>query len=537
MNFKRYKFATIQKKLDSLSYNFFSSLNFIKNKFKKAFIRFQDSSFKFNKIYKIFNNTFKLIKIRKLKLLNFKFFTLYIPAAFIFFGFLYISIPIFYTFEKSNLEKKICEKTKATCSINGKINYRFFPTPRINITNLVIKNTIKKNTLIDIKNLSIVVSLNKLLKKENHHYKKIVATNFEINVDFKNLNQFKNLFLENNNHTPLYLEKGKIILNNNKEYVGTINNIVLDSKHTKDVILTKLKGNFLNHQIQLDFNKENIKKNYVTEVVLKVKDFGFFAKVVFSDSKTNPKIKNGSFLIRENKNKINGVFDYKDYVFKINKSNLRSPFIDGKLNGEITVRPFFEFDLDLNLNSLNFTKLYNSFLFLDKEKQINFFKVNNRINGKLNIQGNKIYSKNNLINSFESRIKFYNGNVKIDQLLLSLGKLGAADMTGYISNDKKFSNLKYESNIFVDNKKKFLSKFGIYNKKKIFSDLFISGNFDFTNVRASFYEISNESKLSIEDVNYIESEFNNEMLEKNFQNLFDFSKFKSFLKSIQNTNN
>ena len=148
MNFKRYKFATIQKKLDSLSYILFSLLNSVKNKFKKAFIQFQESSFKPNKIYKILKNTFKPIKIRKLKLLNFKFFTMYMPVAFIFFGFLYISIPIFYTFEKSNMEKKICEKITATCSINGKINYRFFPTPRINITNITIENTIKKILLL-----------------------------------------------------------------------------------------------------------------------------------------------------------------------------------------------------------------------------------------------------------------------------------------------------------------------------------------------------------------------------------------------------
>ena len=57
--------------------------------------------------------------------------------------------------------------------------------------------------------------------------------------------------------------------------------------------------------------------------------------------------------------------------------------------------------------------------------------------------------------------------------------MGAADLIGEINNDKKFTNFKYESNIFVDNPRKFLSKFGIYNRKKISSNLFVSGNFDF----------------------------------------------------------
>ena len=142
-----------------------------------------------------------------------------------------------------------------------------------------------------------------------------------------------------------------------------------------------------------------------------------------------------------------------------------------------------------------------------------------------------------MVRSFESRLKFYNGNTKIEQLLINLGKLGAADLLGNINNDKKTTNLKFETNIFVDNKKKFLSKFGIYNKEKISSNLFVQGNFDLENVRISLYEISHEEKLSPEDVNFIESEFNDLMLENGFENLFNFRKFKVFLKSTRDENN
>ena len=84
----------------------------------------------------------------------------------------------------------------------------------------------------------------------------------------------------------------------------------------------------------------------------------------------------------------------------------------------------------------------------------------------------------------------------------------------------------------MDNQKKFLSKLGIYNKENVSSSLFTSGNFDLENIRMSFYEISDNKKFNNEDVNYIESEFNNLMLEDGFTNLFDFSKFKVFLKLI-----
>ena len=208
--------------------------------------------------------------------------------------------------------------------------------------------------------------------------------------------------------------------------------------------------------------------------------------------------------------------------------------MDGELEGKITLLPYFNFNLDLNLNSINFTKLYNYFLALDEKNQKNLFKINKKINGKLNLSSDKIYSSYNLVKSIESRIKFNNGNVLVEQFLINLGKLGAADILGTINNKEKFTNFKYESNIFMDNQKKFLSKFGIYNKQNIPSSLFISGHFDLQNIRSSFYEISDDEKLSNDDVNFIEKEFNDFMLSDGYKNLFYFPKFKNFVKSITN---
>ena len=100
-----------------------------------------------------------------------------------------------------------------------------------------------------------------------------------------------------------------------------------------------------------------------------------------------------------------------------------------------------------------------------------------------------------------------------------------------INSDKTFTNFRFESNVFIDNQKKFLSKFGIYNKENISSDFFISGNFDLENLRTSFYEISAQEKLNDEDINFVENEFNVFMLEDGLKSLFLFPKFKEFLKS------
>jgi len=110
--------------------------------------------------------------------------------------------------------------------------------------------------------------------------------------------------------------------------------------------------------------------------------------------------------------------------------------------------------------------------------------------------------------------------------------LGAADILGSINNEKKFSSFKYESNIFIDNEKKFISKFGIYNKKDLPPNLFVSGNFDIQNIKNSFYEILANKKFNENDINFIETEFNDFILSNGYQDLFKFSKFKEFIKSI-----
>ena len=52
-------------------------------------------------------------------------------------------------------------------------------------------------------------------------------------------------------------------------------------------------------------------------------------------------ITNGNFLIRKDKNKITGIFDYKENELNIEKSNLRNNFVDGKLEGTIIFLTFF----------------------------------------------------------------------------------------------------------------------------------------------------------------------------------------------------
>ena len=589
INFKRFKFSTFFKNINFKRYErilthvaefvifiieyvfsgIYKNFNFIRRYFLKTYnnIDFKKYNFSrifkfealrrldFKKIYKYLNfrrfyfdirrfdlrkltkylnpKTYNINLIKNIDLISSKFVFIHLPASIIFFGLLYLVIPTFYNYDKSNIENIVCKRQNIECLIRGEVKYSFYPTPRIKIKDVIIKDFFeKKNTLVKVEHTVIQLSIKNLLTKEKHKFKKIELDNFEINFDLKNFKKYKNIFEKKINLIPTVFTKGRIVFFDGKDYIATINdtnlNLILE-EYSKEAVL---KGKFLNDNIYISLTSKKVDNKSFTDIILKMSDLNLLTKANFFNSEKDKNIINGNILIKKDKHRFTGVFNYKDNEITINKSNLKNIFLDGKLEGKIKFFPFFDFNLDLSLNSINFTKLYNYFLAKNEKKQKNLFTINKKINGKLSLSSDKIYSSYNLVKSFESRIKFNNGDILVEQFLINLGKLGAADILGTINNGEKFTNFKYESNIFVDNQKKFLSKFGIYNKQNIASNLFVSGNFDLQNTRISFYEISSEAKLSNDDVNFIEKEFNDFMLTDGYESLFRFPKFKEFVKSI-----
>ena len=535
-DFKRYKFSAILNYINNKKYKFSSILNYINIK-----------RYKFTNIIKLFDiiryeliRFFKSLSFKKLSyykinrvfdLKNYKYLPIYFAALGIFVTLMYLFIPAFYSYDKSNVKKAICTNNNINCEIKGKIKYSFYPTPRIRVSNIIVRESFKsKKILISANEVALKLSINNLLNKNKQTFKKILVKDYEVKINLKNVNNYKKLLIKNINFFPLDFSKGKVIFLNGEEYVSTINNSKIKTK-TKEKNTIFLNGNFLDDNIKFDLNSIIIDKKREINIEVKMNTLNLITKAklfnLTSDDKTD-----GSILIKKGKNKLTAVFNYENNELTINKSTLRNTLLDGKLKGKITFLPYFNFDLETDLNSLNFTKLYSNFLLLEDTKKKKIFKINNKINGKMALTANKIYSSYGLVKSFESRLKFNNGNIYIDQFLLNLGKLGAADISGIINNKKKYSNFKYETNIYVDNQKKFLSKFGIYNFKKISPSLFISGNIDLDNLRSSFYEISTNEKLKENDINFIEREFTDYILTDDYKNLFNFPKLKEFIKSI-----
>ena len=540
INFKKYKFFTtifknINFKRYKLSTAIFKNINF---KGYKSSAIFKNINFKGYKSSAIFKNiNFKRYKFSTIfKNINFKRYNYigpYVAGLLVFIAFVYLNIPMFFNYEKSKIEDLICKELNVKCFIQGKIKYSFLPSPRIKFNNFIIKDFIDKNKILgEVENVEINISLYNLHDKQRFDFTKINLINAQINFDLEKFDKYKDFSKKKFNTKPISLKKGAIKFYEGKKNIAVIKNADFKFTPSENIDKATLKGGFLGDKIYISFENDKNDNKPSKTFILKLFDLKLFTKINIFNSNLDKNIISGDILFKEKRNRISAMFDYKDNRIIVKKANLRNFFANGQFNGEIRILPYFNFDLNLDLERINFNKLYNFLVGLDEKNKKNLFKVNNKINGQLNLSADKIYSKYSLIKSFESRLKFLNGNILFDQLLLSFGKLGAADITGIIKNEKKFTNFKFENNIFLDNLKSFGNKFGIYNKKDIPFNLFISGNFDLANLNMRLDEISDEQKLRDEDVAYIEKEFNNLVLENGYASLFDFLKLKEFVKLV-----
>ena len=491
-----------------INYNYYNLLRFfnhIKNKFYSVIK---------NKFYSYIKSYKKSHKIRN--------YIAYSSAFILINIFIYINIPFFYNYNKSSIDK-YCSSFEVQCLIDGKIKYTYFPSPRLNLENLIILNP-DKQKLISANNVSIKIAIGTLAKKNNFKFTKVEIKNSEINFYLNNLDGYKKIINKIDFINPIIFKKSNInFFNNKQKKISTIKEANIKVKNLNDVTI---KGIFLNDEIQINYEKNN------KSLVLKLLQSNILAKINISEQQKEEKTIKGNVLLKKGKNRVRSVFTYKNDQIVFENGDIRNEFLNGKLVGYIKFRPFFDFDLDLDLKGFNFKRLYTYLQKLEKEKISKLLKINYKINGSINLSTNKIYSKYDLINSFESNIKFSNGNILIDKMLLNLGKVGAADITGIISTDKKYANFKFENNVYIDNKKYFRRKFSIFKDQKIFNSLFTAGTLDLVNFNIRFDEMISNTKFKNDEITYIEKEFNYYMLDDGIINFFSFIRLKEFIKSV-----
>ena len=520
-NYKTYNLNKLFRKINFRRYDFLKLTRYINFK-----------QFNLKKIYKyLIDLQYEFLKIFKQKIHKYyKASVIYLIGTTLALILIYLIIPFFYSYDKASMESLICEDFEIKCNVKGKIYYNFIPTPRLIIKNVEVKNLSEEKTILaKIEKIEVTLSLKDLYKKTKKKFNKIQLDKAKLFINYEKVDQYKNLFSKKKKSNVISFKKSDIDFFDGSNYIASINKIKGKYKYKKNYDKLNIKGIFLGDDINIDFESElNSEKN----LAIKLKKLNFLTKINFIKNQKEKDTIEGKILIKKDKNKITSIFSLKDNEIIIKQANLRNTFSDGKISGKIKFKPFFDFDLNIDLKSLNFYILSKYINDLDDENKKTLFLINKKINGKINFNTDKMFSKKTLINSFESQIQFINGNILINKLLLSMGKLGAADLNGVIKNEKNFTNLRFSSNVFIDNSKRFFNKFGVYNKEKKPLVMFISGNLDLTNFKIRFFELSSEIKFANEDITYIENEFNDTLLVDGYKSLFDFSNFKKFIRLV-----
>ena len=160
IDFKRYKFSTITKKVNIIRYKFLKLIDFGRYNFRKIYKYFNFRKLNF---YKLDNFNFRRLNFyrlsKKINFKNYRYLPIYFVASVILIAFMYVTIPIFYSYDKSQIGKIICKNYKIECLIKGEVKYSFYPTPRITIKDLAINDlSKKKNVLATVKSVSINLS-------------------------------------------------------------------------------------------------------------------------------------------------------------------------------------------------------------------------------------------------------------------------------------------------------------------------------------------------------------------------------------------
>jgi len=202
INFKRYKFSTILKNINLRRYNFLKVnkyLNYINRylNYKRYNFRPFYKYFDIRPFYKYFDiRQYRLPKIyRYINYKKIKIIPLYVLGLTIMSALIYLSVPIFFTYNKSHVNKTLCSDLKIKCEIKGKINYAFIPYPKLKAKELVIYDLIDKDKILaQFETVEVKLALKDLLNKEKLNFGKIQLHEAQINLNYEKISEYKKHF-------------------------------------------------------------------------------------------------------------------------------------------------------------------------------------------------------------------------------------------------------------------------------------------------------------------------------------------------------
>ncbi len=463
-----------------------------------------------NKIYKLINNKFP-------KFLKFVFFLRYLLLISFISLVTFKVTPTFFDYDKrhvaikSHLEKNYNLKIVKTESI------KFYPFPlaKLELNDVVAKlNTSNINVVT--KKLIIYPKLTTIYDYKNFDSNKIKLDKNSISIDLFNLKDLYEYIF--NIKKKIQIRNLSLLTKNSDNTLLKLNNINYSNYGYNQ---NKIEGKVFDKKFKIDL-KKNPKK-----IDFKLLETGILISLNFSDINQIKKIGNikGKIL----KAKIKSDFNYDQELIKIENFYFREKNLSFNSEGEVLLNPFFEINLDTQIVNLNNKLIKN----VNLESVLNFKDIFKKININTNIDFNIKKFSRSIVDNLNMKINLAYGRLNIEKsFLISDSEFNCKSKTNLL---EEYPITSFNCNLSSQDKKKLLKKFDIkYKVKNESFNLNVKGNLNILNNKINFESIKiNQDYIATkEDLNFFKNLFENILFDKNFVNIFDLLKIKSFINEV-----
>ena len=415
--------------------------------------------------------------------------------------FVYFLIPKFLDYPHKIIKESLKKNSNLNIKNIEQVNYKLFPSPRLRLSgsSLVIENNILTAEDADI---DIVLNPLTIINRKVINYNKILISGGLINVQIDRVNQLLEYIEKNKN--KINFKKSNIYLFKEKKKLLEIKNSKIKIHSNKSQSIS-IRGFFLNHKIIFSLKKKSETKNDIT---LKIPELDISSNI--------------SFMNKSGLNRFNGIVNFQvlDNFFQfnlvkkenitINKGFVRNNLINAAIEGKISFKPHFFFNLNITPSKLNLEELI--IIIKNKYYSENFsgIEIIKKINGFLNIKS-----------MFKGNIIFENGEI--------LFKNFKANKNSSISFNAKISEFGNLGKINFDLIKEYR------NKENSISELKISGLILPASSRVIFKNILSDKKdFKVEEIKNYEKQFNSEVVHSSLINIFSKSKINKFFEEFTN---
>ncbi len=443
---------------------------------------------------------------------------------------IYILSPLFLNLNnfKSNFEETIGSNLNTQTSINGDINYRYFPLPSIVIKDIELGEDIETKSRIE----STIINIyphNLLLKKFSISNITFENGQFPIKIndvnDLKSFDDFK-IKIKFRNINIKLIRNDKILVISNSDSKIDIKNSTINK--------IKLYGVYEEIPFYLYFNKNKLE--------IKAKEINLKTKVVFDrninkvifsydDKSLFPGLEN--ILVK-------GKFTNQDKTLIIKNANISSKLINGKFDFKYQYGSNHIPRLKLNLDTTRIDKIQAEKLVLFVKDDI--FEIARFFNVNLIIEIPKAKFDNKIFNKVFVDLQFIAGDIIVKQFLLSsfFNKLEIKGKILKFGKDKLFF---YKSDFSTNNYKKIIKNLSINKEiqnKIVHQSIFTINSSGYLNLnKAKIYIEQNETNYFTITDPYVDKQitykgnklenlnkrFNEKILEGKLINFFDLPKF------------